>query len=154
MAEDIVNVTEGTDVVAVTETTDSIMPIVNETTITGEGQTDAVTVIDADGDVVNISEVTETFQVQEVTETVQPQFSEVIVQVVEDSSMPYAKRIDFIDDDNFYRGQAIPGTLESAAAWRISKVSIAVDGDTTTLWAAGNATFDKVWDDHLTLGYS
>lgn len=154
MAEDVVNVTEGTDVVAVTETTDSITPIINETTITGEGQTDAVIVVDADGDVVAISEITETVSVQEVTETIQPQVSEILVQVVEDSSMPYAKRIDFIDNDNFYRAEAVPGALDSAAAWRISKVAIAPDGDTTTLWASGNASFDKVWDDHLTLGYS
>ena len=151
---DIVNVTEVTDVVAATEVVDSTTPVINETTITGEGQTDAVSVTESDTDTATLSEVNQTVSVQEVVEVITPQFSEVLVQVVEDSSMPKAKRIDFIDKDNFYKAEGNPGTLDSAAAWRISKVAIAPDGDSITTWAGGNASYDKIWDNHLTEVYS
>lgn len=151
---DVVNVAEVIDVVATTEVVDLVMPVINETTITGEGQTDTVSVVESDTDTATLSEVSQTVSVQEVIEVVTPQFSEVLVQVVEDSSMPYAKRVDFIDDDNFYKAEAIPGTLDTEAGWRISKVSIAPDGDSITLWAGGNASFNKVWGDHLTEVYT
>jgi hypothetical protein len=72
--------------------------------------------------------------------------------VVEDD-VPYSKRIDFIDDNNFYKGEAVPGTQETSTLWRISKVEIASDSDVTTTWASGNAEFDKAWSQRLTYTY-
>jgi hypothetical protein len=69
--------------------------------------------------------------------------------------MPYSTRIDFITDDEFYRGESTPGTVNSAAYWRIKKVQInPLDGDMTETWASGNADFNKVWNDRLTYTYS
>lgn len=72
-----------------------------------------------------------------------------------EAEMAYAKRTDFISDNLIYRGEAVPGTATSASAWRIHRLILAeVDGDVTEEWAGGNALFDKVWDDRLTLSYS
>lgn len=72
---------------------------------------------------------------------------------VTDEEMPYAKRIDFISDAELYRAEALPGTLESAPAWRIRKITIGVDNDTTETWANGNALYNKVWNDRLSYTY-
>lgn len=63
------------------------------------------------------------------------------------------KRIDFVNDSEFYRGEALPGTSENNPAWRISFVVIAGDGDVSEKWADGNANFDNVWANRLTLTY-
>ncbi len=66
----------------------------------------------------------------------------------------FTKRTDVIDDTLLYTGQAAPGALESAAVWRISRIAIAADDDVTEVFAGGTDTFDKVWDDRLSLAYS
>ena len=68
--------------------------------------------------------------------------------------MVYSKRIDFVNDSVLYRGEASVGTLESAAAWRIRKIVLALDGDVTETWASGTALFDKIWSDRATYNYS
>lgn len=50
-----------------------------------------------------------------------------------------------------YFGEASPGADTSAGVWRVSRLTIA---DNTVLWAGGDADFNDVWDDHLTLSYS
>lgn len=64
------------------------------------------------------------------------------------------KRIDFINDNTFYKGEASPGSLESSGSWRISLTTVGSDGDVTETWASGNADFTKVWSDRLTYNYS
>lgn len=74
-----------------------------------------------------------------------------------EDDVPYTKRIDAVkvgSDDVYYKGEAVPGTAESASAWRIRKIVVEDDDDTTETWAGGNANFDKVWDDHLIYAYS
>lgn len=71
-----------------------------------------------------------------------------------DDMAVYTKRTDFISDSVFYQGEALPGSAESAAAWRIKRVTLGVDGDVTEVWAGGTAAFDKVWDDRAALSYS
>lgn len=66
----------------------------------------------------------------------------------------YASKVDFITEDEFYRGEAEPGSSSSGAVWRIRYVVIASDGDIVTTWADGNSDFDNVWDDRLSLTYS
>ena len=57
-----------------------------------------------------------------------------------------------------YRGEAQPGALTSAAAWRIQEITITTDGggndDIATLWADGDANFDNIWDNRAALSYS
>jgi hypothetical protein len=64
------------------------------------------------------------------------------------------KRIDFISESEFYKGEAVPGSSMAAAVWRVQKVTIAGDGDVQALWAGGTANFDKVWDNRAALSYS
>ena len=70
-----------------------------------------------------------------------------------------AQRIDEESGGNLlYIGEAQPGTADSAAAWRIKRITFTddVDGDTdsVTEWADGAATYDQIWNDHLSLTYS
>jgi hypothetical protein len=65
--------------------------------------------------------------------------------------MPYAKRNDVVGN-LIYRAEAAPGSLDSAPVWRIWVITMDGD-DSMDQWAGGNANFDKVWNDHLTLEY-
>lgn len=74
---------------------------------------------------------------------------------ISEEEIMYSKRIDFISDYEIYKGDASVGSSESAGVWRIRKIIISnVDSDVTELWASGNANFDKVWADRLSLIYS
>lgn len=75
-------------------------------------------------------------------------------QNVQELDMQLARKIDF-DGDYIYKGEAVPGTLVTDAIWRISKTYLdPTDGDVTITWADGNANFDNVWSNHLSLSYS
>lgn len=65
----------------------------------------------------------------------------------------YAPRYDYIDATTSYLGEALPGTLESAATWRIRLITTS-GSDVTVKWADGNSRFDNVWDDRASLSYS
>ena len=71
-----------------------------------------------------------------------------------EEEMAYAKQTDFVTDNLIYRGEAAVGSATSASAWRIRKLIIGNDGDVSETWADGNANFDNVWDDRLSLTYS
>jgi len=71
-----------------------------------------------------------------------------------ESNTMYATRVDFITDNDLYRGEAVPGSLESAPVWRVRYIETAADGDVTTTWASGNADFDKRWDNRSGMIYS
>lgn len=71
-----------------------------------------------------------------------------------EEDMALAKRVDFVSDTLIYRGEALPGTAASSAAWRIKRISIAGDDDVTEEWADGAATYSQVWDDRASLDYS
>lgn len=73
---------------------------------------------------------------------------------IAEEDVVYAKQVDFISDSLFYKGEAAVGSLTSAPLWRVRKTVLAVDGDVSETWASGNANFDKVWDDRLSLVYS
>lgn len=72
---------------------------------------------------------------------------------ISEEDMAYAKRTDFVSATLIYRAEALPGTLESAASWRIQRLTIASDDDVASQWADGNANFDNVWADRATLSY-
>lgn len=72
---------------------------------------------------------------------------------ISEENMVYSKRIDFIDDNTMYKGEALPGSSDTSPVWRISKVVIASDSDVTITWATGAADFDKVWANRQTYIY-
>ena len=72
---------------------------------------------------------------------------------IEDDIMR-AKRVDFVGDTIIYTGQAAPGSLTSAAVWRIKRTTFGPGDDVTEEWAGGNEAFDKVWDNRAGLSYS
>jgi hypothetical protein len=72
---------------------------------------------------------------------------------ISEDDIMYSKRVDFITDNELYRGEASVGSSESSAVWRIRKIVIGIDGDVSEKWASGNANFDKVWSDRLILTY-
>lgn len=69
------------------------------------------------------------------------------------SAQPTAERIDVASATVTYIGEAVVGTLGSAAAWRIQRVT--VSGTVTSIeWADGNVNDDNVWDNRASLSYS
>lgn len=76
------------------------------------------------------------------------------ISALPEDDMVYSKRIDFVTDNELYRGEALVGSAETSSLWRIRKIAIGVDGDVSELWAGGSANFDKVWADRSTLIYS
>jgi hypothetical protein len=60
--------------------------------------------------------------------------------------------IDSINTNLEYIGEASPGTLSSAALWRIKRIDNS--NGITIQWADGNASFDNVWDNRESLSYS
>jgi hypothetical protein len=72
-----------------------------------------------------------------------------------DSELVYAERVDFVEDTHLFKGWALPGSLESAAAWKIQKLTfVGADGNVVITWAAGAASFDNIWSDRIGLSYS
>jgi hypothetical protein len=68
----------------------------------------------------------------------------------------YADRYDIVSTTIFYRGQALPGSSDASAVWRLWKVTVNTSGTTTAsvTWANGTNSFDKVWNDRATYTYS
>lgn len=52
-----------------------------------------------------------------------------------------------------YVGYASPGTLTSAAAWQVKKIDNSTAGTTIVTFSDGNANFDNIFDNYLTLSY-
>lgn len=48
-----------------------------------------------------------------------------------------------------YIGEAAPGAADADAVWRIQRV----DADGNTVWADGDAAFDNIWANYLSLTY-
>lgn len=79
-----------------------------------------------------------------------------VYQVYPESLVAYATRVDFDDVNNLiYKGEAVPGSDQADSVWRVRRLSfVGADEDVVEEWAGGTASFDKVWDDRLTLTYS
>lgn len=71
-----------------------------------------------------------------------------------EEQMVYSKRVDFINENLLYKGEATAGSLETSPLWRIRKIEIGPDGDVVQTWANGNSNFINRWSDRLTLTYS
>ena len=64
----------------------------------------------------------------------------------------YAKRFDEVDSTTSYIGEALAGSSENSAVWRIQKVVMS-GNDVTTTFADGNTNFDNVWTNRASLTY-
>jgi beta-glucosidase-like glycosyl hydrolase len=65
----------------------------------------------------------------------------------------YALVLDDAGGGVTYVGEALPGSLTSAASWRIKRIT-EVGPDVSIEWSDGDSNFDNVWDDRLSLSYS
>lgn len=73
---------------------------------------------------------------------------------ITDEEMPFAKRIDFITDNELYKGEAPTGSSEFDPVWRIHKIVMNSESDLVETWASGDSLYDKVWNDRFTYTYS
>ena len=73
---------------------------------------------------------------------------------ISEEDIVYSKRIDFINDNLLYKGEAVVGSSESSNVWRIRKITIGADGDVTELWADGSANFAFIWINRENYNYS
>lgn len=67
-----------------------------------------------------------------------------------------AQRVDEVGSI-IYIGDAVPGTSDGDALWRIKRVTFIKTGpdtDAVTEWANGSETRDRVWNNHLSESYS
>jgi hypothetical protein len=75
-----------------------------------------------------------------------------------DMASEFSRRSDFVGETIIYRGEAVPGTDEAAATWRIKRIEFitGLDGkqDIKEKWAAGNADFVNAWSDRASLEYA
>ena len=67
--------------------------------------------------------------------------------------MEYAKRVDFVGSNIIYKAEAIPGTLETEAGWRIRKITFIAE-DIKEEWAEGTIDFNKIWSSRTSYIYS
>ena len=75
--------------------------------------------------------------------------------IQEVSSSPLvALRVDEVSTSLSYVGTALPGSLTSAAVWRIFKLASTAGASPIITWADGNTDFDNSWDLRASLTYS
>lgn len=82
-----------------------------------------------------------------------PAFISVIAGAV-DLGVDTARREDFVGDSILYRGEAAPGSSESAPVWKIKRVEFLPDGDVSTTFAGGTADYVHAWSARTTLEYA
>ena len=67
----------------------------------------------------------------------------------------YSKAMEWSGGNAIYVGEAQPGSSQSAAVWRLKKITYDSDGNPTDIqWASGTNNFDKVWSDRAIYSYS
>jgi hypothetical protein len=64
------------------------------------------------------------------------------------------KKLDVVSDSVSYLGEANPGTLTSAPAWRIKKITTFNDGDIDIQYAEGSTGFTVIWDNRANYTYA
>lgn len=72
---------------------------------------------------------------------------------VEEMPAQFSVRLDEVGQDVLYKGEANPGSSETAAVWRIRKITLREDGDVEVSWAEGTSSFDKTWSLRETYTY-
>ena len=81
------------------------------------------------------------------------QVQERLTPAVEKLGRNYTTKVDEVDANTTYIGNAFMGSPVTEAKWQIQKIT--VSGTVTTIaWAGGNDEFNKVWNDRAALIYS
>jgi len=75
------------------------------------------------------------------------------VEAIQESEYKYITYVDDVSENIRYFGYAVPGSLESAAVWRVEK-AITTGNVTALLKADGNANYDNIWDNRASLTYA
>jgi hypothetical protein len=70
-----------------------------------------------------------------------------------DPVTPYSVVVDEANETTVYIGEAAPGTVTSAASWRIKRIN---SGTITAeiLYADGDDSFNQIWDNRANISYS
>lgn len=68
------------------------------------------------------------------------------------TELKYTKRVDFINDNLLYKGEAVIGTLPSDSEWRIVRINISNEGDIIEEYSS--SSFNQIWNNRLNLTYS
>lgn len=78
------------------------------------------------------------------------------ITISSEDGMAYATRLD--QDDSgliYYRGEAVVGSVTSSPAWRIQRITFTDGSDDIIIqWADGDALFNNIWDNRVSLTYS
>lgn len=111
-----------------------------------------VVVLPDDTEVVSVEETTTVIEAEDGSVTI----ADVGVQgPAAEEDVAFAQRVDFVGETVIYKGQAQPGTLDAANAWRIQEITfVGADEDVEIRWASGTSDFDKVWNDRLSFTYT
>lgn len=65
----------------------------------------------------------------------------------------YAVRLDQVDANTLYIGEAPLGANDSEARWRISRY-LTAGTVTTVMWANGDQKFDNIWNNRTSITYA
>lgn len=71
----------------------------------------------------------------------------------ENLALPLALILDEVSPTVSYVGEAAAGTAQSAAAWRVKRITTS-GGSLTVEWADGNTSFDNTWANRAALSYT
>lgn len=121
--------------------------------------TDVVSVVE-ESTVVVLPDAVDVQVIEESTTVIEAEDGSVIVSDVgvqgpaAEENVAFAQRVDFVGDTVIYRAEASPGTLDSANAWRIRRITfVGPEEDAITEWADGVSDFTKIWNDRATYSY-
>lgn len=117
--------------------------------------------VDTDQTIVVTGDDTQIISVDEETTVIEAEDGSVIISDVgqqgaaAESTLPLARRVDFVGETLIYRGTSLPGTLDATNGWRIEEITfVGAEEDVEIRWASGDANFDKVWTDRAMYAYT
>lgn len=67
-------------------------------------------------------------------------------------ALAYTTRVEEVSATVTLVGEALPGTTDAQALWRIKKIDSS--SIVEVIWAEGSDEFNKVWDDRASYTYS
>lgn len=142
------------DLLIVTDTAPEVVEITQAALLVESLQSGDVTIVVESTDIVVIDGTDEALSVDP-----EPILNVSILTVSEQgppgagSAAIYQKELDFVNEDVTYRGDALPGTVTSAASWRVCRITAGAYGAAVIEYAEGSTGFDKVWDDRADYVY-
>jgi len=161
--KNIISLSETKNYIDVEPIVNLLQVIQNNTEIIVNNPSRIIQIIEQAAASIEVTNVTNKIQVldklSEVTLTVQKNIIEFNNNPpntdVDEAEIMFKKRTDFVSDTLIYKGVAAPGSLTSAAVWRISEITFDENSndDVAEDFADGNDSFTNVWDDRAVLSY-